>query len=169
MHVRGPAARAHTNAHAAAAVARAPTQALERTAAQKRWARTLHTPKTDSSIFIPYEPQQAALVRGRLADAPAKAGQPLRGVLVRQAGRDQLLHPDELAAFTKMTAGDAGGCGGGWRAADDEGEEQHGGLQELVHAGRSTLLTCCCAAAAAGTRCRQGAAPAGRGHRPAIL
>lgn len=82
-----------------------PLQALERTGHQKGWDRTLHTPKTDSEIFIPFKHQHKATVKGRLADHPAKAGQPLRGVLVQQAGNDQILHPEDLSTFTKLTAG----------------------------------------------------------------
>ncbi|KAF8069419.1 CPSF73-I [Scenedesmus sp. PABB004] len=79
--------------------------ALERTAAQKGWDRTLHTPKTDSSIFIPFAHTHTTRVRGRLAEAPPKAGAALRGVLVAQGGADELLHPADLATFTKLTAG----------------------------------------------------------------
>eukprot|EP00879_Flechtneria_rotunda_P030549 GHRR01033195.1.p1 GENE.GHRR01033195.1~~GHRR01033195.1.p1 ORF type:complete len:643 (+),score=196.64 GHRR01033195.1:256-2184(+) len=79
--------------------------ALERTAWEKGWKRALHTPKTDSSIYIPFQPKHVAHVRGRLAVQPAKPGQALRGVLVQQAGLDQILHPDDLSTFTELTAG----------------------------------------------------------------
>ncbi|WIA30437.1 hypothetical protein OEZ86_000521 [Tetradesmus obliquus] len=79
--------------------------ALEREAAQKGWTRTLHTPKTDSSIFIPFTQQHTAAVRGRLAEQPAKAGQALRGVLVHQGAADQILHPEDMSTFTKLTVG----------------------------------------------------------------
>lgn len=81
-------------------------QALEREAAQKGWTRTLHTPKTDSSIFIPFTQQHTAAVRGRLAEQPAKAGQALRGVLVHQGAADQILHPEDMSTFTKLTVGE---------------------------------------------------------------
>ncbi|KAF6258928.1 beta-lactamase-like protein [Scenedesmus sp. NREL 46B-D3] len=79
--------------------------ALEREATQKGWDRALHTPKTDSSIYIPFTQQHTAAVRGRLADEPAKAGQALRGVLVQQGAIDQILHPEDMSTFTKLTVG----------------------------------------------------------------
>jgi hypothetical protein len=50
-----------------------------------------------------------ATVRGKLADSAPKAGDVLRGVLVQQQGQqqqDQVVHPDELSTFTKLTAGE---------------------------------------------------------------
>jgi len=44
-------------------------------------------------------------VLGRLAERPPRPGQPLRGVLVRQEGGDALLHPDDLAAYTRLSTG----------------------------------------------------------------
>lgn len=82
-------------------------QALQTTAAQQGWRRELHTPKTDEEIFIEFEQRHMAVVRGRLAEQPAKVGQPLRGVLVtQQSGRSEVMHPEDLANFTKMTAGE---------------------------------------------------------------
>jgi hypothetical protein len=82
-------------------------QALQTTAAQQGKLREVHTPKTDEEIFIDFEQRHMAVVRGRLAEQPAKSGQPLRGVLVKQqSGRSEVMHPDDLATFTKMTAGE---------------------------------------------------------------
>ena len=44
-------------------------------------------------------------VVGKLADKAPKAGMPLSGLLVRQGLRDTLLHPDDLATFTKLRTG----------------------------------------------------------------
>lgn len=82
-------------------------QALERAAERNHWQRALHTPENNHHAWIPFTPRHVATVRGKLADAPAKAGEVLRGVLVKQQGRDQVLHPDELSTFTKLTAGRA--------------------------------------------------------------
>ena len=83
---------------------------MERTAERKRWQRTMHTPANTDDALIPFTPRHVALVRGKLADVPPKAGQCCRGVLVKQQGQDQLLHPDELSAFTKLTAGEGQGA-----------------------------------------------------------
>lgn len=82
-------------------------QALQRHATELGVERTMYTPKTDSSVFIPFKQQHVASVRGRLAEHPAKPGQALRGVLVQQGGRDdQILHPEDMATFTKLTVGE---------------------------------------------------------------
>lgn len=65
----------------------------------------MHTPALVQDLLIPFKPRHVATVRGKLADAAPKAGEALRGVLVKQQGEDQLVHPDELSTFTKLTAG----------------------------------------------------------------
>lgn len=80
-------------------------QALERTAESKRWQRAMHTPANVDDVFIPFKPRHVATVRGKLADVPPKAGHALRGVLVKQQGQDQVMHPDELSTFTQLAAG----------------------------------------------------------------
>jgi hypothetical protein len=94
----------HTVCCALAPVACA-LQALERSAERNRWQRTLYMPENAHGIEIPFKPRHVATVRGRLADVPAKAGEVLRGVLVAQQGQDQVMHPNELSTFTKLTAG----------------------------------------------------------------
>lgn len=68
--------------------------------------------------MIPCKPRHVATVRGKLADSAPKAGDVLRGVLVQQQGQqqqDQVVHPDELSTFTKLTAGE--GCAGQCKGA----------------------------------------------------
>lgn len=81
------------------------SQALERSAERHHWQRTLHTPGVTQDALIPFRPRHVATVRGKLADSAPKAGDVLRGVLVQQEGQDQVVHPDELSTFTKLTAG----------------------------------------------------------------
>lgn len=85
------------------------TQALERSAERHHWHRTVHTPEVCKDALIPCKPRHVATVRGKLADSAPKAGDVLRGVLVQQQGQqqqDQVVHPDELSTFTKLTAGE---------------------------------------------------------------
>lgn len=86
-------------------------QALEREAERHHWQRTLHTPGVTQDALIPFRPRHVATVRGKLADSAPKAGDVLRGVLVQQQGQDQVLHPDELSTFTKLTAGQSATVG----------------------------------------------------------
>lgn len=68
----------------------------------------MHTPEVCRDALIPCKPRHVATVRGKLADSAPKAGDVLRGVLVQQQGQqqqDQVVHPDELSTFTKLTAG----------------------------------------------------------------
>lgn len=44
-------------------------------------------------------------VAGRLGDKPPVAGRPLAGLLVRSRGRDTLLAPADLPAYTKLHPG----------------------------------------------------------------
>ena len=44
-------------------------------------------------------------VVGRLADKPAAEGAAVRGLLVRRAFADTIMHPDDLPTFTKLHPG----------------------------------------------------------------
>lgn len=79
--------------------------ALERNAVSEGAARKLHTPRVVQTISIPAAPRRVAAVVGRLAEAAAKAGEPLKGVYVARGARGVVVHPDELPAFTKLNTG----------------------------------------------------------------
>ncbi len=51
-----------------------------------------------------------ARVVGQLAEKPPRAGQALRGVLVRQGKQDCVMLPEELPSFTTLHTGKVRGC-----------------------------------------------------------
>ena len=67
--------------------------------------RTVYNPKNLNSAIIAHKPQYIASVIGRLAEQPAKAGDPLRGVLIGQGYKHSLMHPDDLSTFTRLSTG----------------------------------------------------------------
>ncbi|GFR43562.1 hypothetical protein Agub_g4655 [Astrephomene gubernaculifera] len=70
-------------------------------------AREVYTPVLEQTVAIQHTPDRSVRLQGRLGEKPPREGAVVRGVLVRQAGgfSQQLLHPDDLPAYTKLLKG----------------------------------------------------------------
>lgn len=80
-------------------------QALERRAAALDLPRNVYTPKDVQPVQIEFHPEHVAKVMGRLSEKQPRSGDHLRGVLVRKAYTDTLLHPEDLPTYTKLYTG----------------------------------------------------------------
>jgi len=85
-------------------------RALEAAAAAAQQPLHVYTPKNCQSVAIAHRGEKVARVLGRLAEraaAAAESGQPARlsGVLVQKEFGYTLLHPADLATYTRLRAG----------------------------------------------------------------
>eukprot|EP00798_Chlamydomonas_sp_ICE-L_P001513 gene1513-32891_t len=83
--------------------------ALERGAQALNIDRNVFMPRNNQTVMIEHKPLRVVRLMGRLAEKPPAEGQAARGVLVSVGGTStastQLLHPDDLPAYTKLYKG----------------------------------------------------------------
>lgn len=68
-------------------------------------AREVYTPVVQQTVAIEHAPDRSVRLQGRLGEKPPHEAGVVRGVLVRQGFNHQLLHPDDLPAYTKLLKG----------------------------------------------------------------